>query len=198
MINSENSNKLRIDEYKELAKNSLVRVQYSCGGNSTGIDEAENIPIVSSRFKAINSILYTTAREEDVDEIIKLLKLNNLPVKDLGVGKRIFLVALAEEKLIGVVAVELYGEFGLLRSLAVNSEFRSLNLGKKLVTEAENLGRENGLKYLYLLTTTASGFFSKLGWDTIDRSSAPASVAASTEFSSVCPASAVCMTKKLL
>ena len=146
MINPENSNKSRIEEYKELAKNSLVRVQYSCGGNATGIDEPENIPIVSSRFIAVNSILYTTAREEDVDEIIKLLKSNNLPVKDLVVGKRIFLVALTEEKLIGVVAVELYGEYGLLRSLAVNSEFRGLSIGKKLVAEAETWSTNNGLK----------------------------------------------------
>lgn len=197
MTESDNKHKTRLEDYEKLSKNSLVRVQYSCGGNSTGIDEQENIPIVSNRFRSVGSVAIKPASEEDVVGILSLLKANNLPVSDLSTGKRLFLVATISEQLIGVVAIELYSDSGLLRSLAVNSEFRSLNLGKKLVSEAENLGRDNGLKYLYLLTTTASGFFSKLGWDTIDRSSAPASVAASTEFSSVCPDSAVCMTKKL-
>lgn len=197
MINSENSNKSRLEEYTELAKNSLVRVQYSCGGNSTSIDEPERIPIVNNQLKPLNAVLYTPAREEDVEEIIKLLKENNLPVKDLGVGKRIFLVALVSEKLIGVVAVELYGDYGLLRSLAVNNEFRGLSIGKKLVVEAETWSRNNGLKQLFLLTTTAADFFPKLGWKITERSSAPESVAASTEFASVCPSSAVCMMKKI-
>lgn len=197
MINSENPNKSRLEEYTELAKKSLVKVQYSCGGNSTSIDEPERIPIVSDQMKPLNTVLYTQAREEDVEDIVKLLKDSNLPVKDLGTGKRMFLVALAAEKLIGVVAVELYDEYGLLRSLAVNNKFRGLNVGKKLVAEAENWSRNNGLKQLYLLTTTAADFFHKLGWKTTERSSAPESIAASTEFASVCPSSAVCMMRKL-
>jgi amino-acid N-acetyltransferase len=198
MTESDNKHKTRLEDYEKLSRNSLVKVQYSCGGNSTGIDEQENIPIVSSSFRSVGSVAIKPANEEDVVGIINLLKANNLPVSDLSSGKRQFLVATISGQLTGVVALELYGDSGLLRSLAVNSEFRTLNLGKKLVAEAENLGRENGLKQLFLLTTTASGFFSKLGWDITDRSAAPASISASTEFSSVCPASAVCMTKKLL
>lgn len=197
MTESDNKHKTRLEDYEKLSRNSLVRVQYSCGGNSTGIDEQENIPIVSSSFRSVGSVAIKPASEEDVVGIINLLKANNLPVSDLSSGKRLFLVATIYGQLTGVVALELYCDSGLLRSLAVNSEFRKLNLGKKLVAEAENLGRENGLKQLFLLTTTASGFFSKLGWDITDRSSAPADLATSTEFSSVCPASAVCMTKKL-
>lgn len=197
MTESENKHKTRLEDYEKLSRNSLVRVQYSCGGNSTGIDEQENIPIVSNSFRSVGSVAIKPANEEDVVGIINLLKANNLPVSDLSSGKRLFLAATISGQLTGVVALELYGDSGLLRSLAVNSEFRTLNLGKKLVAEAENLGRENGLKQLFLLTTTASGFFSKLGWDITERSSAPADLAASTEFSSVCPASAVCMTKKL-
>lgn len=35
------------EQYKELSEKSLVRVQYSCCGMATSIDEAENIPIVT-------------------------------------------------------------------------------------------------------------------------------------------------------
>lgn len=197
MINSENPNKSRLEAYEELAKNSLVKVQYSCGGNSTSVDEPELIPIVSNKFKPLNNITCTSAREEDVEEILKLLRENNLPIKDLSTGQRIFLVALAGEKLIGVVAVELYGEYGLLRSLAVNAEFRSLGIGKKLVAEAETWSINNGLKQLFLLTTTAAEFFPKAGWKITERSTVPESIAASTEFASVCPSTAICMSKNI-
>ncbi len=35
-----------VEQYAELSKNSLIRVQFSCGGNSTSIAEPEYIPIV--------------------------------------------------------------------------------------------------------------------------------------------------------
>ena len=133
----------------------------------------------------------------NVEEILVLLKINNLPVSDLGTGKRIFLLALSEEKTVGCVAIEIYGNAGILRSLAVNSDFRGKGIGQKLVAEAETWSRDNGLKNLYLLTTTAAGFFPKIGWHNNERTLVPESIAASSEFSSVCPSTAVCMTKEL-
>ncbi len=47
---SENK-KPSIESYKEIAKNSLVRMQYSCCGNSSSIDEGEYIPIVPEDVK---------------------------------------------------------------------------------------------------------------------------------------------------
>ena len=35
-----------VEQYAELSKNSLIRVQFSCGGNSTSIEKPEFIPIV--------------------------------------------------------------------------------------------------------------------------------------------------------
>lgn len=47
-MNSDDAKKTKLEEYAELSKNSLVRVQYSCGGNATCIDEPEYIPIVTN------------------------------------------------------------------------------------------------------------------------------------------------------
>ena len=191
MNEEENSNKKRLEEYAELAKNSLVRVQYSCGGNSTGIDETENIPIV-------DDVYYTVASESETNAIVELLANSHLPVSDLNAGERTFLSATSSGKLIGCVAVETYEDSGLLRSLAVTEEFRGKGIGKKLVEEAESWAKSNNLKCLYLLTTTASGFFPKLGWTIAERSAAPDSIKNSSEFASVCPSTAVFMSKNLL
>jgi amino-acid N-acetyltransferase len=193
----EDSKKTLLEQYTELSKNSLIKIQYSCGGNSTSVDEPERIPIIPESYIPEKVISYAMAREEDVEAIVALLKTNNLPVSDLGAGQRMFLVALSEGKAVGCVAVEMYEEAGLLRSLAVNNDFRGKGIGQKLVAEAEVWSLNNGLKTLYLLTTTAAGFFPKMGWINTERASVPEKIATSSEFASVCPSTAVCMHKTI-
>jgi amino-acid N-acetyltransferase len=48
-----------------------------------------------------------------------------------------------------------------------------------------------------LLTQTAERFFSQRGYSRIDRASVPAPVQEASEFRSLCPASATCMSKAL-
>jgi mannose-6-phosphate isomerase-like protein (cupin superfamily) len=55
--------------------------------------------------------------------------------------------------------------------------------------------RSRRIDRLYLLTTTATGFFSKLGFAQTDRASVPEALRATTQFASVCPSSSICMTK---
>ena len=50
---------------------------------------------------------------------------------------------------------------------------------------------------VYLLTTTADGFFPRFGFSRITRDDVPDSVKGSVEFRSACPASAVVMRKVL-
>ena len=156
-MQEDDSKKSLLEQYIELSKNSLIKVQYSCGGNSTSVDEADYIPIVPDSYiseSTLKMVGYGAAQEEDVESIVALLKTNNLSANDLGTGKRIFLVAHSEGKTVGCVAVEIYGAEGLLRSLAVSNEFRGKGIGQKLVAEAEVWSSDNGLKNLYLLTTT--------------------------------------------
>jgi N-acetylglutamate synthase-like GNAT family acetyltransferase len=46
---------------------------------------------------------------------------------------------------------------------------------------------------VFLLTTTAVPLIARLGFRRIERSEAPATIASTTEFSSLCPASAAIM-----
>ncbi|MEI6755049.1 MAG: arsenic resistance N-acetyltransferase ArsN2 [Paludibacter sp.] len=196
-MSNDASKKSLLEQFTDLSKESLIKVQFSCGGISTGIDEPEFIPIVPDTYIPDSTVSYKMADEDNVDEILELLKINNLPVSDLSTGQRIFLVALSEGKTVGCVAVEIYKPDGLLRSLAVNNDFRGKGIGQNLVAEAETWSRNNGLKSLYLLTTTAAGFFPKIGWQNTDRTTVTESIIASSEFSSVCPSTAECMIKNL-
>jgi len=45
-MDEDESKKSLMEQYAELSKNSLIKVQFSCGGNSTCIEEPEYIPIV--------------------------------------------------------------------------------------------------------------------------------------------------------
>ncbi|WP_027802693.1 arsenic resistance N-acetyltransferase ArsN2 [Paraburkholderia dilworthii] len=140
-----------------------------------------------------------TARSDDLDVVKALLSENELPAADVTAGLLAdFLVAEdAGGKNIGSVGVERFGHSALLRSLAVARTARNERLGTMLLTHAELLARASDVSDLWLLTTTAAGFFRCSGYADVDRSTAPAEMQASTQFAQLCPASAVCMTKKL-
>ena len=53
--------------------------------------------------------------------------------------------------------LELFGDVALLRSLVVSSETRSSGMGTALVRHAESYALSQGVRTLYLLTTTAEG-----------------------------------------
>jgi amino-acid N-acetyltransferase len=97
----------------------------------------------------------------------------------------------------GLVGLELLGDVALLRSLVVASEQRGGGSGSALVARAEQAARDAGVHSLYLLTTTAEGFFAKRGYQRADRASAPPAIRATREFAGICPASSAFMTRTL-
>lgn len=136
----------------------------------------------------------------DLDAEVEALLLEaGLPVSDLSGKSSVSLLgARANGELVGIVGIEAYCAEGLLRSLAVTPAFRGTGLGLHLVVTAEAWAAARGITALYLLTTTADEFFSRLGYETIAREQAPAAIAATVEFRELCPASSVFMRKALL
>ena len=126
----------------------------------------------------------------------RLLQDEGLPVEDLSLDY-LKLSATIDGDLAGVVGLEDFGELGLLRSLVVSSSARGSGLGRKLVDALEDSVRERGMHELWLLTIDADPFFEKLGYERIDRDSAPDVIRGTQEFSSLCPGDAVVMKKAL-
>jgi amino-acid N-acetyltransferase len=96
-----------------------------------------------------------------------------------------------------MVGIELYGLDALLRSLVVAPGLRSTGLGTRLVEHVESHARTQGVRTIFLLTTTAENFFQSRGYVATSRDSAPSSIRATTEFAGLCPASSAFLSKSL-
>ena len=138
------------------------------------------------------------ARPTEFDAIAGLLIAAELPVEDLNVTMLDgFIVATEGDVCVGVVGLEIYESNALLRSLAVEQQHRSRGLGTRLVDAIETEVQTRGVTALYLLTTTATMFFERVGYTAHDRATVPPSIAATTEFSSLCPDTADCLWRDL-
>jgi amino-acid N-acetyltransferase len=128
---------------------------------------------------------------------IALLKKNGLPTEDVTAGTQLFVME-EENEVVGTIAVEYDYENALLRSLCVSKDKQKHGTGSLLVNFIEDYVRKQGVQQIYLLTTTAAGFFSKRGYTIIDRKDVPASIKGSAQFRSLCPATATLMKKQLM
>lgn len=131
------------------------------------------------------------------DSIVTLLSSEKLPVEDLPPILENFLAATEGNELTGVIGLEIYGDYGLLRSLAVKPAFRNQNIAGRLIAQIEIFAASRGLKVIFLLSETAPDYFARKGYQKITRSEVPAEVQRSTEFSHVCPHSAIVMKKDI-
>jgi N-acetylglutamate synthase-like GNAT family acetyltransferase len=145
-------------------------------------------------------VIETTDVLDDVpvSAIHRLLVGARLPTADVAPGPRQrFLAVRTNGNWCGIVAVEPMGDVALLRSLAVAPAMRSQGMGRKLVGAAEALAQSMGARAIYLLTTDAAPYFARLGFAPIARDEVPTAVRGSTQFASICPASATVMRKLL-
>jgi amino-acid N-acetyltransferase len=131
-----------------------------------------------------------------IEEVTALLAENALPTADISVSSSLQFFGIRDGgALVAVVGLELYPPVGLLRSLAVRSTFRKRGLAHELVSFAESWSAAHGVESLFLLTTTADHFFLGLGYAVASREQAPSSIRATSQFSSLCPASSAFLSK---
>ena len=133
------------------------------------------------------------AKPTDLPDILALLKAAALPVAGIENHVETALVAKESERLLGCAAVEVYGQVGLLRSVAVDAGRRGEGLGEELTKAALELARKSGVRDIYLLTTTASHFFPRFGFTAIPRAELDPALQQSEELRGACPASALAM-----
>ena len=136
------------------------------------------------------------AEKDNLNLLQSILEQNNLPTDDIYNNSIRFFVAKKNDRILGLVGLEVFKPFGLLRSLAVIDEFKNKQIGKKLVEYLISESKSEEIKELYLLTTTADKYFSKFGFIQIEREQVPGSIKQTEEFKSICPDSAVVMKKQ--
>jgi amino-acid N-acetyltransferase len=133
----------------------------------------------------------------ELGEYLALLRGASLPVEGVEEHRDTLLVAVSKERVIGGIGLELYGETALLRSAVVDPDSRSLGVGNLLVREITAAARRWKVNRLVLLTTTAAGYFHRLGFSAIDRPAVTGPVAKSWQFTGGSCATAICMEKRL-
>src|SRR5688572_5672162 len=99
---------------------------------------------------------------------IALLSVNKLPTSDLE-GKELFVLIDENDTVVGTGGLELFEDTALIRSVSVMPGIQGKGLGKMITAELEKVARAKGKSSLYLLTTTAAGFFAKEGYNEIGR-----------------------------
>jgi len=109
-----------------------------------------------------------------------------------------FVVAVdGDGSVVGGAGVEGVGPVVMLRSLVVAGGQRGTGLGRALLKAMEDRACQADACEVYLLTTTAAGFFESHGYRRAGRAEAPEQIRQSREFAVLCPSSAVLMAKTL-
>ena len=133
----------------------------------------------------------------DWNAIAALLQDCLLPLEGAEEHLHAYSVAVVDGSVVGAAGLEVYGGAALLRSVAVAPAWRGQGIAHALVDAVQAEAHKRNVKTLHLLTTTASSYFSKLGFLSATRDDAPSSLKASAEFRGACPTSAACMFREL-
>ena len=141
----------------------------------------------------MTTVTIAPARWSDYDVVAALLEREHLPLDGLRQHFENALVARAGNRIVGCAALEVYEGGALLRSVAVDAEYRRAGVGANLTHAAIQLAARRLVPAVYLLTTTAERFFRNLNFETVDRADVPRSVTASEEFAHACPSTAIVM-----
>lgn len=141
----------------------------------------------------VEDLQFSLAREVDFDSVIGLLQQIGLPVAGVREHFKTFVVAKDGGRVVACGGSEAHPHVALLRSFAVQPEYRNSGVGRRLVRELMDRLSAHGIREFYLLTLTAEPFFRKRGFKTIDRDEVHPQLLGSQEFQGACPSTAVCM-----
>ena len=117
--------------------------------------------------------LRTISDEASFQAFRLLLKSSNLPADDLDYKKDLLVGYVEDGAMVGTGGLEIYGDYGLLRSLSVKLGTRGKALGTAITEYLIDQARKRNLKGIYLLTETAHGFFLRKGFLDVSKEEVP-------------------------
>jgi amino-acid N-acetyltransferase len=145
------------------------------------------------QFSETEIVFFDFASKSEERQIQILLADNGLPFEDIDEHLAHFITAKKNEDLIGCVGLEIHGNLALLRSLVVAEKYRGHGVAKTLCENILKYAKRLSISNIYLLTDSAADFFSKLRFESMDRSQAPEAIRSTKEFAQLCPSTATFM-----
>ncbi|WP_093007702.1 arsenic resistance N-acetyltransferase ArsN2 [Sphingomonas palmae] len=144
----------------------------------------------------MTDLTFTDVPRGEYDVMRLQLEMAGLPTDDLDGPDRLFFRLSDGHGPVGYIGLEGNGPDRLLRSLVVMRRHRGHGHGRELV---RRLGRvcDGAVKRLHLLTTGAAPFFRSLGFVDAERGTAPQAIAYTSQFTSLCPSSAIYLVKDI-
>jgi amino-acid N-acetyltransferase len=131
----------------------------------------------------------------DLDAIKRLLVGSLLPSRDVGRAHQRFIVAAENGRLIGCAGLQLAGQDGLVRSMAVHWTRRNAGLGSRLHQRLLFEAVLTGVRTLYVVTSTAEDFFAGHGFRKVAATAVPPALQASEEFTAFVPGGSTVMSR---
>ncbi len=142
--------------------------------------------------------LRDVALAADDPTFVAALAATDLPTGDLGEpGRRFYAYRTLSGALVGYAGREIYAKDALLRSLVVLPDMRSKGIGKAIVARLARRTFDEGARTLWLLTTSATGYFEDLGFKRIERENVPPAILSTRQAKDICPSSAVILSKPI-
>ncbi len=135
------------------------------------------------------------ATAEDLNRANSVLDAAGLPPLGSDLPLANILVALEDSAVVGVIALEVRGLVGLVRSAAVAPNHQGV--GRSLLQSLLARAHELSLRGLYLLTEDAEGSFAKAGFSSIPRDAVPPGIRSTREFREGCSDTATVMRRQL-
>jgi amino-acid N-acetyltransferase len=127
------------------------------------------------------------------EAVFALLRELQLPTDGVNEHLHRFILESDNDRLIGCAGLEVHGDAGLLRSVAVHPAWRAQGIAARLVARQLETANDLGLSSIGLLTTSAAEYFERFGFLPVPRSSLPSALLDSAQLRGACPDSAQAM-----
>ena len=142
-------------------------------------------------IRNVQAIIHLNASH--LSDIETLLQECDLPFQDCKEQLDNFYGITSGNDLVAIGALQIKESIALLRSLAVLPENRGTGLAVKMTHHLLEVARTNGVQDIYLLTESAEHYFTRFGFQAVERKLVPDYVQSTRQFESLCPASAQAM-----
>lgn len=123
--------------------------------------------------------------------LINALAGASLPTEDIAEDGRRFFRFESDGAAIGYGGYEAYGQDALIRSIVVLAGHRGKGWGQALTGQLLADLAQQGVAQAFLLTTDARIFFERLGFTSMQRQDAPASILATQQATHICSSAAL-------